>query len=106
MSTIRLAFGKSLLILTRLMAEICTSLHFDYEVTGKELDTLAESAWQQEGCLCARMIGGGFGGSAIAIVKEDQAEAFKEKVSKIYQDTIGYAASFYEAKIVDGTHKL
>lgn len=98
--------NKDLDRLGRLINASHVSLHFDYEVTGKELDTLAGSAWQQDGCLCARMIGGGFGGSAIAIVKEDQAEAFKEKVGKIYQDTIGYAASFYEAKIVDGTHKL
>lgn len=97
---------KDLDRLGRLINASHVSLQFDYEVTGKELDTLAGSAWQQDGCLCARMIGGGFGGSAIAIVKEDQAEAFKEKVGKIYQDTIGYAASFYEAKIVDGTHKL
>ncbi|MFR0541358.1 galactokinase [Lactobacillus delbrueckii] len=97
---------KDLDRLGRLINASHVSLHFDYEVTGKELDTLAGSAWQQDGCLCARMIGGGFGGSAIAIVKEDQAKAFKEKVGKIYQDTIGYAASFYEAKIVDGTHKL
>lgn len=97
---------KDLDRLGRLINSSHVSLHFDYEVTGKELDTLAQSAWQQEGCLCARMIGGGFGGSAIAIVKEDKAEEFKEKVCKIYQEKIGYAASFYEAKIVDGTHKL
>ncbi|MFR0600237.1 galactokinase [Lactobacillus equicursoris] len=97
---------KDLDRLGRLINASHVSLDFDYEVTGKELDTLAQSAWQQEGCLCARMIGGGFGGSAIAIVKEDKAEEFKEKVGKIYQEKIGYAASFYEAKIVDGTHKL
>lgn len=97
---------KDLDRLGRLINASHVSLHFDYEVTGKELDTLVESAWQQEGCLCARMIGGGFGGSAIAIVKTEKAAEFKQKVGKIYQDTIGYAASFYEAKIVDGTHKL
>lgn len=97
---------KDLDRLGRLINASHVSLDFDYEVTGKELDTLAQSAWQQDGCLCARMIGGGFGGSAIAIVKEDKAEEFKEKVGKIYQEKIGYAASFYEAKIVDGTHKL
>ena len=58
------------------------SLHYDYEVTGKELDTLAEAAWKQDGVLGARMIGGGFGGSAIAIVKKDKAEAFKKNVGK------------------------
>ncbi|HBN37805.1 MAG TPA: galactokinase [Lactobacillus johnsonii] len=82
------------------------SLHYDYEVTGKELDTLAEAAWKQEGVLGARMIGGGFGGSAIAIVKKDKAEAFKKNVGKIYRDKVGYDASFYDAEIVDGTKKI
>ena len=82
------------------------SLHYDYEVTGKELDTLAEAAWKQEGVLGARMIGGGFGGSAIAIVKKDKAEAFKKNVGKIYRDKVGYDASFYDAEIVDGTNKI
>lgn len=81
-------------------------LHYDYEVTGKELDTLAEAAWKQDGVLGARMIGGGFGGSAIAIVKKDKAEAFKKNVGKIYRDKVGYDASFYDAEIVDGTKKI
>ncbi len=82
------------------------SLHYDYEVTGKELDTLAEAAWKQDGVLGARMIGGGFGGSAIAIVKKDKAEAFKKNVGEIYRDKVGYDASFYDAEIVDGTKKI
>ena len=82
------------------------SLHYDYEVTGKELDTLAEAAWKRDGVLGARMIGGGFGGSAIAIVKKDKAEAFKKNVGKIYRDKVGYDASFYDAEIVDGTKKI
>lgn len=82
------------------------SLHYDYEVTGKELDTLAEAAWKRDGVLGARMIGGGFGGSAIAIVKKDKAEEFKKNVGKIYHDKVGYDASFYDAEIVDGTKKI
>ena len=92
--------------LGRLIDASHVSLHYDYEVTGKELDTLAESSWKQAGVLGARMIGGGFGGSAIAIVKKDQAEDFKKAVGKIYRDTIGYDASFYDAEIVDGTKKI
>ncbi|MGK4036821.1 galactokinase, partial [Lactobacillus crispatus] len=89
--------------LGRLIDASHVSLHYDYEVTGQELDTLAEASWAQPGVLGARMIGGGFGGSAIAIVKKDQAEAFKKNVGKIYRDKIGYDASFYDAEIVDGT---
>ncbi len=92
--------------LGRLIDASHVSLHYDYEVTGKELDTLAESSWKQAGVLGARMIGGGFGGSAIAIVKKDQAEDFKKAVGKIYRDTVGYDASFYDAEIVDGTKKI
>lgn len=92
--------------LGRLIDASHVSLHYDYEVTGQELDTLAEASWAQPGVLGARMIGGGFGGSAIAIVKKDQAEAFKKNVGKIYRDKIGYDASFYDAEIVHGTKRI
>ena len=92
--------------LGRLIDASHVSLHYDYEVTGQELDTLAEASWAQPGVLGARMIGGGFGGSAIAIVKKDQAEEFKKNVGKIYRDKIGYDASFYDAEIVDGTKRI
>lgn len=92
--------------LGRLINASHVSLHFDYEVSGTELDTLAEAAWQQPGVLGARMIGGGFAGSAIAIVKKDQAENLKQKVGEIYREKVGYDASFYDAEIVDGPHKL
>lgn len=92
--------------LGRLIDASHVSLHYDYEVTGDELDTLAEASWKQPGVLGARMIGGGFGGSAIAIVKKSEAENFKQNVGKIYRDKIGYDASFYDAEIVDGTKKI
>lgn len=92
--------------LGRLISASHVSLHYDYEVSGKELDTLAETAWQQSSCLGARMIGGGFAGSAIAIVKKNQAAEFKEAVGQVYRQKIGYVASFYDAEIVDGAHQL
>ncbi|PDH74353.1 galactokinase [Oenococcus oeni] len=82
------------------------SLHFDYEVTGKELDTLVEAAWKQPGVLGARMIGAGFGGCAIAIVGKDYVDDFKTKVGKRYQEKIGYPADFYIAKISDGPKEI
>ena len=92
--------------LGRLINASHISLHYDYEVTGKELDTLVEASWKQPGVLGARMIGGGFGGSAIAIVKKSEAENFKQEVGKIYRDKVGYDASFYDAEIVDGTKRI
>ena len=92
--------------LGRLINASHVSLHYDYEVTGKELDTLAEASWKHPGVLGARMIGGGLGGSAIPIVKKSEAENFKKHVGDIYRDKIGYDASFYDAEIVDGTKRI
>lgn len=82
------------------------SLKNDYEVTGLELDTLAETAQKQEGVLGARMTGAGFGGCAIALVHKNQVSDFEKNVSKIYQERVGYPASFYVAQIGDGSGKV
>lgn len=82
------------------------SLAYDYEVTGKELDTLVQSALQQPGVLGARMTGAGFGGCAIAIVEKAAVPAVKAAVGAIYAKTIGYAADFYVAEIADGPKQL
>src|SRR5699024_1465331 len=87
----------------RLVNASHVSLEHDYEVTGIELDTLAHTAWKQEGVLGARMTGAGFGGCGIAIVDKDKVEAFKENVGKVYTEKIGYAPAFYIAEIADGT---
>ena len=73
-----------------------------YEVTGREPDALAYAAREQEGCIGARMIGAGFGGCIIAIVKKECAETFKAEVGAAYQKAVGYAASFYDTSIEDG----
>jgi galactokinase len=82
------------------------SLRDDYEVTGIELDTLVEAAWQQEGVLGARMTGAGFGGCAIAIVEKEQTASFIKSVGKAYKEKIGYAADFYLANIGDGAREI
>ncbi|EEM86323.1 galactokinase [Bacillus thuringiensis serovar vazensis] len=79
------------------------SLRDDYEVTGLELDTLVAAAQKQEGVLGARMTGAGFGGCAIALVKESEIHAFKNKVYDEYLKVIGYAPDFYVAHIGSGT---
>ena len=82
------------------------SLEYDYEVTGKELDTLVHTAWKQPGVLGARMTGAGFGGCAIALVAKNKVEAFEKIVADIYYEKIGYLPSFYIAETADGTKVL
>lgn len=90
----------------RLMNESHISLRDDYEVTGIELDTIVQAAWDQEGVVGARMTGAGFGGCAIAIVEKEKAEKFKSNVNKKYLEVVGYEATFYTAAIGDGAREL
>ena len=86
----------------KLMNASHVSLRDDYEVTGIELDTLVENAWEQEGVIGSRMTGAGFGGCTVSIVKTDCVDKFIENVGKAYLEKIGYAADFYVVEIGDG----
>lgn len=90
----------------QLMNESHLSLQNDYEVTGTELDTIVETAWDQNGVIGARMTGAGFGGCAIAIVENDKLEIFKQNVQQVYLDTFGYEVTFYTATIGDGAKEI
>lgn len=85
----------------KLMNESHISLRDDYEVTGKELDILVESAWKN-GAIGARMTGAGFGGCTVNLVYNETIERFKENVKKEYKEKIGYDPNFYIAEIGDG----
>ena len=88
--------------LGQLLNESHYSLRDLYEVTGKELDTLSAFARNETECLGSRMIGAGFGGCTISIVRKSAVEGFIRRVGKAYYDAIGYRASFYETSIEDG----
>lgn len=88
--------------LGKLLNESHESLRDLYEVTGKELDALQSAEVENENCLGARMIGAGFGGCTIAIVRKDKTEEFKKSVEEKYEQIIGYKPSFYDAYIDDG----
>ncbi|MEO2506593.1 galactokinase [Clostridium paraputrificum] len=90
-----------------LMNQSHISLRDDYEVTGIELDTLVEAAWdQKDNVIGSRMTGAGFGGCTISIVKEDAIDEFINYSTEKYEKIIGYKPSFYVVDISDGTRKL
>lgn len=90
----------------KLMNESHISLRDDYEVTGKELDTLVESAWKVKGVLGSRMTGAGFGGCTVSIVKDDAVDYFIRQVGRSYKKAMGYKANFYVVEVGDGPVKL
>lgn len=88
------------------MNESHRSLRDDYEVTGIELDTLAQAAWDTPGVIGSRMTGAGFGGCTVSIVEESAVDNFIEKVGNEYKDKIGYNADFYVVDIGEGAGVL
>lgn len=93
------AFGK-------LMNQSHDSLRDDYEVTGKELDTLVNEALKIDGVLGSRMTGAGFGGCTVSLVREDKVEDFTGRVGKNYEQKTGLAPDFYIADISDGAKRV
>jgi galactokinase len=69
--------------LGRLINESHNSLRDDYTVSCPELDAAVDAS-RAAGALGARMVGGGFGGSAIALIKADQIDLVKDAIRKAY----------------------
>jgi len=89
----------------RLLTESHTSLRDDYEVTGPHLDAIVGAALQAPGCLGARMMGAGFGGCAIALVKQAEVPGFTASVRSAYLAATGLEPAFYETHAADGVHE-
>ncbi|HPE35596.1 MAG TPA: galactokinase [Spirochaetales bacterium] len=79
----------------KLLAESHQSLRADYQVTGAELDALCDAAAAQDGCYGARMTGAGFGGCALALVRDEAVPAFKRAVERLYAERTGLECSIY-----------
>jgi len=90
----------------QLMNASHVSLRDNYEVTGLELDTMAEEAWKIKGVIGSRMTGGGFGGCTVSLVKEDAIDTFIKEVGAAYEAKIGIKPEFYIAEIGDGACKI
>lgn len=78
------------------------SLRDLYEVTGKELDSLAFAAQSHPACIGSRMTGGGFGGCTVSLVRRDCVADFCRDVGERYRLEIGYSPTFFEAMTGDG----
>ena len=75
----------------------------EYEVSCKELDYLVDYVKGNASVLGARMMGGGFGGCTINLVKEESIDGLVKKISKDYQQAMNLELSAYIASIEDGT---
>ncbi|MGN0813725.1 MAG: hypothetical protein ACI4MH_00655 [Candidatus Coproplasma sp.] len=89
-------------LLGQMLNKSHASLRDNFEVTGRELDTLVETAQSQSCCIGSRMIGGGFGGCTVSLVKTNSVSEFKEIIYNTYFKATGRKVEFYDADVSDG----
>ncbi len=87
------------------MYETHTGLSEDYEVSCEELDFLNDVA-RECGVTGSRIMGGGFGGCTINLVKKDLRDAFVAKAKKDFAAKYGHEPKVYPVVISDGAHKV
>ena len=92
-----------LFALGNLMYETHDGLSSMYEVSCRELDWLVEQVRGHEGVLGARMMGGGFGGCTINLVKEEAIGPLVEALKDRYASEMGLPLTHYVASIDSGT---
>ena len=78
----------------------------EYQITTPELDTLVDLARQQAGVLGARMMGGGFGGCTINLLRKDQQAATVAGIVQPYQQQYSLEPEVYELALSDGVGRV
>ena len=87
------------------MYETHHGLSKEYEVSCEELDYLNDIA-REDGVTGSRIMGGGFGGCTINLVKEDLYNHFIADVKKKYAERYGKEPKIYDVVIKDGSRKI
>ena len=93
------SFGK-------LMYETHEGLRHKYEVSCEELDFLVDKAKTMQGVLGARMMGGGFGGCTINLIKNNYLQNTITEISLAYEKKYGRNPKHYITKIENGTSEI
>lgn len=88
------------------MYETHEGLSKEYEVSCPELDFLVEQTHNFEAVVGARMMGGGFGGCTINLIKADAADDFVEKMSLSYHQTFNIELQSYKVNISNGVEEI
>ncbi|GEL10642.1 galactokinase [Flavobacterium glycines] len=89
--------------LGELMFATHDGLSKDYEVSCEELDLLVDLAKEEAAVIGSRLMGGGFGGCTINLVKKGHEQEIKDKFSKLYTEAFGIELKIYDVKVSNGT---
>jgi galactokinase len=86
-----------------LMEASHTSMRDDFEISSEALDAMVEAARQSPACYGARMTGGGFGGSCVALVAADHIETFESETLTRYHATTNLEGKAIPTRPMAGT---
>jgi galactokinase len=89
-----------------LMRQSHRSLRDDYEVSSDELDLMVQIAEKVEGVYGARMTGGGFGGSTVNLVREENVDDFRARVAAEYERIMGLKPEIYVCTAANGAEEV
>lgn len=92
--------------LGRLMYEAHASYRDDFEASCPEADVLVELASREEGCIGARLTGGGFGGCTVNLVETAHARRFSDNLRQGYKQATGIVADIYLCRASAGVHEV
>ncbi|HYK35601.1 galactokinase [Alloacidobacterium sp.] len=98
--------AKDLATVGRLMAEAHASYRDDFEASCPEADIMVELANKLEGCVGARLTGGGFGGCTVNLVESNHAAQFAASISAAYEKATGIHPEIYQSRASAGAHKV
>ena len=96
--------NKDLISFGKLLYESHSGLQHQYNVSCTELDFLIENAKENKNILGARMMGGGFGGCTINIIKKESVKEFSNNIEEEFNQKFNSNCSFYSVKLSNGTH--
>ncbi|MEL6394284.1 MAG: galactokinase, partial [Bacteroidota bacterium] len=90
----------------QLMYETHDGLSKEYEVSCEELDLLVNLAKQEPAVLGARMMGGGFGGCTLNLIKSSDVKQVTDRITTAYYRKQNKIAEVYNVSLTDGTRMI
>jgi galactokinase len=92
--------------LGRFLVQSHESLAYDYEVSCEEIDFIVDTLRNLNGVSGARMIGGGFGGSVLALCEKSEREKIVEVVRERYFKEFNITMDAYEVRPSRGAGEI
>ena len=91
--------------LGQLLNETHSGLSTEFEVSCDELDFMVEETLKENGVLGARIMGGGFGGCSINLIKDENVDDVISTITDKYKKAFGIGMKVYRVKISDGINE-